>query len=75
MINAAKLYIVEHVLNFNPTKTICKIFGTCNFENAPKWYLNGSLLHSNNLITYLGTTLTSNVTDHINTRIQAARRA
>ena len=28
-----------------------------------------------NLITYLGTTLTGNVTDYINTRIQAARRA
>ena len=27
------------------------------------------------MITYLGTTLTGNVTDHINTRIQAARRA
>ena len=40
-----------------------------------KWYLNGSLLHSDNLITYLGTTLTGNVTDNINTRIQAARRA
>ena len=52
MINAAKSYIVEHGLNFNPTKTICKTFGTCNFENAPKWYLNGSLLHSDNLITY-----------------------
>ena len=75
MINAAKSYIVEHGLNFNPTKIICKTFGTCNFENAPKWYLNGSLLHSDNLITYLGTTLTGNVTDHINTRIQAAKRA
>ena len=75
MINAAKSYIVEHGLNFNPTKTICKTFGTCNFENAPKWYLNGSLLHSDNFITYLGTTLTGNVTDHINTRIQAAKRA
>ena len=38
--------------------------------------LNGSLLHSDNLITYLGKTLTVNATDHnINTRIQAARRA
>ena len=69
MINAAKSYIVEHGLNFNPTKTICKTFGTCNFENALKWYLNGSLLHthSDNFITYLGTTLTGNVTDHIST--------
>ena len=58
MINAAKSYIVEHVLNFNPTKTICKTVGTCNFDNAPKWYLHGSLLHSDNLITSLGTTLT-----------------
>ena len=27
-----------------------------------------------NAVTYLGTTLTGNVTDHINTRIQSARR-
>ena len=72
MINSAKSYIVEHGLNFNPTKLICKTFGTCNFEKTPKWYLNGSL-HRDNLITYLDTTLTGNVTDHINTRIQAAR--
>ena len=37
MINAAKSYIVEHGLNFNPTKTICKTFGTCtcNFGKLP----------------------------------------
>ena len=75
MINAAKSYIVKHGRDFNPTKTICKTFGTCNFEKTPKWYLNGSLLHSDNSITYLCTALTGNVTDHINTRIQAARRA
>ena len=74
MIIAARSFIVEHRQNFNPTKTICKTFGTCNFEKTPKWYLNGSLLHSDKLITYLGTTLTGNVTDHISTRIQAARR-
>ena len=28
MINAAKSYIAEHGLRFNPTKTICKTFGT-----------------------------------------------
>ena len=75
MINAAKSYIVEHGLNFDPTKIICKTFDTCNFENAPKCYLNGSLLHSDNLITYLGTTLTGNVTDHIKTGIQAAKKS
>ena len=30
---------------------------------------------SNNAVTYLGTTLSGNVTDHIDTRIQPARRA
>ena len=75
LINAAKSYIVEHGLNFNTTKKICKTFGTCNTEKHRKWYLNSSLLHSDNLITSLGTLLTGNVTDHINTKIQAARRA
>ena len=74
MIHAAKLYIVDR-LKFNPTKTICNTLCTCNFEKSPKWYLNGSILHSDNLIAYLGSTVTGNVTDHINTRIQVARRA
>ena len=32
MIHAATSYIVDHGLNFNPAKTTCKTFGTCNFN-------------------------------------------
>ena len=52
-----------------------KLLVRVNFEKTSKWYLNNSLLHSDNSITYLGITLTGNDTDHINIRIQAARRA
>ena len=75
MIYAATSYIVDHGLNFNPAKTICKTFGSCNFKISPKWYINDCLLTSDNSVTYLGTTLTGNVTDHIDTRIKSARRA
>ena len=75
MIHAATSYIVDHGLNFNPAKTTCKTFGTCNFKQIPKWYINDCLLTSDNAVTYLGTTLSENVTDHIDTRIQSARRA
>ena len=71
MIYAATSYIVDHGLNFNPAKT----FGSCNLKISPKWYINDCLLTSDNSVTYLGTTLTGNVTDHIDTRIKSARRA
>ena len=40
MLNAATFYIVEYGLNFNPAKTTCKTFGTCNLKINPKWYIN-----------------------------------
>ena len=75
MIYAATSYIVDHGLNFNPAKTTCKTFGSCNFKISPKWYINNCLLTSDNSVTYLGTTLTGNVTDHSDVRIKSARRA
>ena len=75
MINAATSYVVDHGLNFNPVKTTCKTFGTCNLKIAPKWYINDCLLTSDNAVTHLGTTLTGNITDHIDTPIVPARRA
>ena len=61
MIYAATSYIVDYGLNFNPAKTTCKTFGTCNLKISPKWYINHCLLTSDNLMTYLGTTLTGNI--------------
>ena len=46
----------------------------CNFKQIPNWYINDFLLTNDNAVTYLGTTLTENVTDQIDTRIQSARR-
>ena len=38
-------------------------------------YINDCLLTSDNAVTYLGTSLTGNETDHIETRKKSARRA
>ena len=35
MIYAATSYIVDHGLNFNPAKTICKTFGSCILKISP----------------------------------------
>ena len=74
MLHVTPSYIVDHGLNFNPAKTTCKTFGICNFKQIPNWYINDFLLTNDNAVTYLSTTLTGNVTDHIDTRIQSARR-
>ena len=53
MIHAATPYIVDHGLNYNPAKTTCKTFGTCNFKKIPKWYIDDCLLTSLFIIRYL----------------------
>ena len=67
MMCAATSYIVDHGLNFNPAKTTCKTFSTCNFKQIPKRYINDCLLTSDKAVAYLGTSPTGNVTDHIDT--------
>ena len=66
---------MSHGLNFNPTKTICTTFGRCTFVNSPHWQLNGSILRDEPNVNYLGTVLSNNPKAHIDTRVQAARRA
>ena len=69
MIHTATSYIVDHRLNFNPSQNNMQTFGTCNLKQILKWYINDCLLTNDNAVTYLCTTLTGNVTDHIDTRI------
>ena len=57
MIHAATSYIVDHGLNFIPAKITCKTFGTCDFKQIPKWYINDCLLTSGNVVTYVSTKL------------------
>ena len=77
LINVASQYISRHGLSFNPTKTQVIVFGKCTLAQWPEWHLNGTNLqdYSHNGIKYLGTTLSQNTKDHIETRIKACRRA
>ena len=75
LVNSAKSFIVSHGLNFNPSKTVCTTFGHSVFERTPSCTLDGITLKEETSVTYLGTTMSDNPTNHIKARIPAARRA
>ena len=62
-------------LNFNPSKTTCTTFGTTHHVVKSTWNLNGVKLKQDDAVTYLGTRLSNQARDHIDSRITAARRA
>ena len=64
-INSAKSFTVSHGLNFNPSKTVCTTFGHTVFERTPSWTLDGITLREQTSVTYLGTTMSDNPTNHI----------
>ena len=68
-------YITAHGLNFNPSKTTCTTFGTTHQEVKPTWNFNEVNLKQDDAVTYLGTRLSNQTRDHIDSRITAARRA
>jgi hypothetical protein len=41
LIDVAQRYISDHGLLFNPSKTICSVFGKCTLEPKPVFYLDG----------------------------------
>ena len=51
------------------------MFGTTHQEVKPTWNLNGVKLTQDDTVTYLGTRLSNQTRDHIDSRITAARRA
>ena len=75
LINISRNYITSHGLNFNPSKTTCTTFGTTHQVVNPTWSLNGVKLKQDESVTYLGTRLSNQTRDHIDSRITAARRA
>ena len=75
LIDESHDYITSHGLNFNPSKTTCTTFGTTRQEVKPTWILNGTKLKQDDAVTYLGTRLSNQARDHIDSRITAARRA
>ena len=62
-------------LKFNPTKTMCVTFGPNSLSPGPLWNMANTPLQCSDSMKYLGTILHMNATPHVNSRIQAARRA
>ena len=56
-------------------KTTCTTFGTTHQVVKPTWNLNGVKLKQDDAVTYLGTRLSNQTRDHIDSRTTAARRA
>lgn len=75
LIDISSEYIKSHGLNFNPSKTVCCTFGKCHFRYQPTWKLNDVTLESSDRVTYLGTTMSNDPSDHVDTRIRGARQA
>ena len=75
LIDVSRDYITAHGLNFNPSKTTCTTFGTTHQVVKPTWNLNEVNLKQDDAVTYLGTRLSNQTRDHIDSRITAARRA
>ena len=65
LINISRNYITSHGLNFNPSKTTCTTFGTTHQVVNPTWSLNGVKLKQDESVTYLGTRLSNQTRDHI----------
>ena len=75
LIDVSRDYITAHGLNFNPSKITCTTFGTTHQEVKPTWNLNEVKLKQNDAVTYLGTRLSNQTRDHMDSRITATRRA
>ena len=71
----AESQITAHGLTFNPSKTTCTTFSTTHQEIKPTWNLNEVKLKQDDAVTYLGSRLSNQTRDHIDSRITAARRA
>ena len=76
LINIANMYIVDHGLRFNPSKTECSIFGPCYFDPHPQWKLNDTILSENDHVKYLGVILShTKGNKHVEYRINSCRKA
>ena len=75
LIDTASSFIKAGGLNFNPSKTVCTIFGKHHLTTAPKWILNDTILTEEKQVKYLGSILSNNHTDHVESRCKSARKA
>ena len=68
-------YITPLGLDFNLSKNTCTTFDTTYQVVNPTCSLNGVKLKQDESVTYLGTRLSNQTRDHIDSRITAVRRA
>lgn len=72
---AAHEIIVSQGLKFNPTKSVCTVFGKCPLTKKPHWELEGVQLKEDTLLQYLGVTISSDGKSHADARINKCNRA
>ena len=76
LIDVAVEEISRTGLRFNPTKTICMIYGNCPLTSVPSWNIDDTPLQIESSMKYLGAMLSNDRGKrHIDDRIQAANRA
>ena len=75
LVDTASSFIKAGGLNFNPSKTVCTIFGKHHLTTAPKWILNDTILTEEKQVKYLGSILSNNPADHVESRCKLARKA
>ena len=75
LIYCANSYIRDHGLRFNPVKTQCIVLGKSRLQYEPQWTLCDTKLEIHDNIKYLGVVLSNNNDDHVQSRIQACRKA
>ena len=74
LIDIANVYITQHGLRFNPTKTKCVTFGKSRFTDR-SWHLDGVNLEETDAIVHLGVVLANDTKSHSEARMKATRRA
>ncbi len=67
-------YITSHGLDFNPSKSICVVFGKSKLS-CLQWYLKDVALPISDSVKYLGVVLSNRTDSHSNQRLKAARGA
>ena len=75
LINKANVIIKSQGLRFNPSKTVCCVFGKHPFHSSPNWNIDGTELALEDSIKYLGVVLSNDPTAHAVHRIEASKKA
>lgn len=75
LIKRANDIITHQGLRFNPSKSVCAMYGKSPFMETPSLMLEGTELELCDEILYLGVTLSNDDQTHADNRIKSSRRA